>query len=84
MGMGGDVEGEGVVGSFGGGFEGREEKGLTPGREARIAIQGELSLLDKVFVERGSFKLNSFSGFSVALSTPVRWIFFSSLNDAAH
>lgn len=49
--MGGDVEVEGVVGSFGGGFEGRDEKGLITGREARIAIQEEMSLLDNVFVE---------------------------------
>lgn len=38
-GMGGDVEGGGNVGSLGGGVDGRDEKRLLPGSEARIGIE---------------------------------------------
>lgn len=78
------MEVEGVVGSFGGGFEGRDEKGLITGREARIAIQEEMSLLDNVFVETVSSYLISFYGFSAAVSigSSAKRFFLSSPNDA--
>lgn len=37
-GMGGDVEGGGNLGSLGGGVDGRDEKRLPSGSEARIRI----------------------------------------------
>lgn len=78
IGMGGDAECDGVVGSFGGGVDGREEKRLPPGSKARIAIEAQFSLQFWIVCSwrnigrDKSFKMNSFSAF-FSCSEEMEW-----------